>query len=315
MKALVIGAGGFVGGYLINELISREYEVCATKLPGESIKIYGEAAGDFRTEDLDILDENAIVSLLRDTAPDCIFHLAAQSSVALSWKMPALTADINIKGCIDLLEAVRKTVPSARVILIGSGEEYGHAANREEAVDETVLPAPGNIYAVTKYAQNMIGGLYCRSYDMDIISVRAFNHIGPGQLPRFVISDFCKQAADIELGRNEPVIKVGNLAAKRDFTDVRDVVRAYAEIAAKGIKGETYNVGSGKAISISSILDKICSLSSADISIETDSSRFRPNDVPKIEPDITKLKTDTGWAPSIRLEKSLSDILDYWRGQ
>lgn len=311
MKTLIIGAGGFVGSYLIEELLSRGWEVCATKLPAETIS----AKGSYETADLDILREEDILGLLSEKKPDCIFHLAAQSSVALSWKKPALTVDINIKGSVDLLEAVRKTDLSPKIIFIGSGEEYGYAANRSTAVSEDVAPEPANIYAVTKLTQNMIGSLYAKAYKMDIISVRAFNHIGPGQAPQFVVSDFCKQAAEIEAGLREPVIRVGNLAAKRDFTDVRDIVRAYAEIALSGRSGETYNVGSGKAIAIEQILDKIIELSSAEIGVETDKERFRPADVPFIEADISKLKKDTGWTPVIDIAHSLGDILDYWRNK
>ena len=315
MKALVIGAGGFVGGYLISELCSRGWEVCATKLPHEKINIYGENAVSYSTADLDILDENAVAELLAGFKPDCIFHLAAQSSVALSWKKPALTADINIKGCIDLLEAVRSTGISPRILFIGSSEEYGYAANRPEPVSETVKPEPANIYAITKLAQNMIGELYCKAYGMDIISVRAFNHIGPGQLPQFAVADFCKQAAEIKAGKREPVIHVGNLAAKRDFTDVRDIVRAYAELAVKGRSGETYNVGSGHAVSIQSVLDKIIELSGMEIQVEVDKERFRPVDVPFVEADVTKLKNDTGWERNIPQEESLRDIIEFFAGQ
>lgn len=315
MKALIIGAGGFVGGYLISELCSRDWEVTATKLPGEKINIYGGKAASYNTADLDILDENAVRELLFKCRPDVIFHLAAQSSVALSWKKPALTADINIKGCIDLLEAVRSAELSPKILFIGSSEEYGYAANRPEPVDESVMPKPANIYAITKLTQNMIGELYCRAYGMDIISVRAFNHIGPGQLPQFVVADFCKQAAAISMGMSAPVIHVGNLAAKRDFTDVRDIVRAYAELAEKGRSGETYNVGSGHAVSIQSVLDKIIELSGTEIRIEIDEKRFRPVDVPFIEADVTKLKNDTGWEKNIPLESSLRDIIDYCRRQ
>lgn len=313
MKALIIGAGGFVGGYLISELCQRGWEVCATKLPHEKIHIFSGSAVSYSTADLDILDENAVRGLIADCRPDVIFHLAAQSSVALSWKKPALTADINIKGCIDLLEAVRGSGLSPRILFIGSSEEYGYAANRPEPVRETVRPEPANIYAITKLAQNMIGELYCKAYGMDIISVRAFNHIGPGQLPQFVVADFCKQAAEIAMGKRKPVIYVGNLAAKRDFTDVRDIVRAYAGLAEKGKSGETYNVGSGHAVSIQSILDEIIRLSGAEIRVETDKERFRPVDVPFIEADVSKLKNDTGWERKISLENSLRDILAYFR--
>ncbi|MBP0963767.1 MAG: GDP-mannose 4,6-dehydratase [Oscillospiraceae bacterium] len=315
MKALVIGAGGFVGGYLISELSGRGWEVCATKLPHEKINIFSGNAVSYGTSDLDILDENAVAELLGSFKPDCIFHLAAQSSVALSWKKPALTADINIKGCINLLEAVRSAGISPRILFIGSSEEYGYAANRPEPVDENVRPEPANIYAITKLTQNMIGELYCKAYGMDIISVRAFNHIGPGQLPQFVVADFCRQAAEIKAGTREPVIHVGNLSAKRDFTDVRDIVRAYAELSEKGRGGETYNVGSGHAVSIQSVLDKIIELSGVEIKVDVDKTRFRPVDVPFIEADVTKLKIDTGWERNISLEKSVRDILAYFQGK
>lgn len=313
MKALIIGAGGFVGGYLISELCSGGWEVCATKLPHEKIKIIGDKHFSFCTTNLDILDVNAVIELLRSFMPDCIFHLAAQSSVALSWKEPALTADINIKGCINLLEAVRNVDIAPRILFIGSSEEYGYAANRPIPVDETVIPEPANIYAITKLTQNMIGGLYFKAYKMDIISVRAFNHIGAGQLPQFVVSDFCRQAAEISIGRQAPVIHVGNLSAKRDFTDVRDIVRAYSMLAKNGISGETYNVGSGHAISIQSILDTIVELSGIKIQVEIDKLRCRPVDVPFIEADISKLQNDTGWKPRIDLLTTLSDIIEYWK--
>lgn len=314
MKALIIGAGGFVGGYLIHELAAvRGWEVCATKLPGEEIVIhYNEPAAKYETRLLDILDANSISELLSEVNPDAVFHLAAQSSVAVSWKKPALTADINIKGCINLLEAIRGQEKVMRVILIGSSEEYGYAANRPEPVDEETVCNPASVYAVTKNTQNMLGRLYANSYNMDIISVRAFNHIGPGQLPQFVVSDFCKQAAEIEKGLREPVIRVGNLSAKRDFTDVRDIVRAYGDIAEKGRSGETYNVGSGKAVEIGEILDRICSLSSKKITVKKDPDRFRPVDVPFIEADIGKLKRDTGWERTVSLDDSVRDILDYF---
>lgn len=303
-----------MGGYLIHELNAvRGWQVCATKLPGEKIVIhYDEPAAKYETRLLDILQEEEISKLLGEVRPDVIFHLAAQSSVALSWKKPALTADINIKGCINLLEAVREQEKAMRVILIGSSEEYGHAANRPEPVNEETICDPASIYAVTKNTQNMLGRLYADSYGMEIISVRAFNHIGPGQRSQFVVSNFCKQVAEIEKGLREPIIRVGNLSAKRDFTDVRDIVRAYAELAVKGRSGETYNVGSGTAIGIVEVLDKICSLSSRKIIVEKDPDRFRPVDVPFIEANIKKLKRDTGWERCIELSRSISDILGYW---
>lgn len=310
MKALIVGAGGFVGDYLINELAeNRGWTVVATKLPSEKI-----SAPDCSVRNLDILSESDILALLSEVRPDVIFHLAAQSSVALSWENPALTIDVNIKGSVNLLEAVRKSSLSPRILMIGSGEEYGYAADVDGSVDENVPPDPGNIYAVTKMTQNITGRLYYRAYGMDIINVRAFNHIGPGQSPRFVVSGFCKQAADIEKGVQESVIHVGNIEVYRDFTDVRDIVRAYADLAERGESGQTYNVGSGKAVKLGSILDIICKRSRAAVSVEVDENRFRPADIPRIQADISKITSHTEWRPVIPLETSVEDILNYWRG-
>ncbi len=172
---------------------------------------------------------------------------------------------------------------------------------------------PGNLYAVTKVCQNMIGSIYAQAYGMQIMMVRAFNHIGPNQTPQFVVSDFCKQIAEIENGSQEPVVRFGNLGARRDFTDVRDIVRAYVLLIEKGVPGELYNVGSGQAVSIREILDKIIQFSDTPVSVEIDPAKMRPVDVHVIEADITKLKKCTGWFPVIPLETTLEETLDYWR--
>jgi len=311
MRALIIGAAGFVGGYLIDELTQNfKWEVFATKLPFEFIENTSA-----KVIDVDILNETELSECINCVQPDIIYHLAAQSSVAVSWKKPAMTADINIKGAINLLEGVRTIGKKPRVILIGSSEEYGNAAKLNMRIDESVIPEPGNIYALTKYTQNMLGGLYARAYGLDVIMVRAFNHIGPGQHTRFVVADFCNQAAEIEAGLREPVIYVGNLSAKRDFSDVRDIVRAYSLLGVKGKSGETYNVGSGKAISIRYVLDEILKQSLTSFEIKVDPERFRPIDIPMIEADITKLQQCTGYKPTFSFQKSLSDILDYQRNQ
>ncbi len=311
MKALIIGAAGFVGHYLISHLRDAcNWQVSATKLkheevPGQGISLF----------DLDILEIGQIRTLLEQVRPDCIFHLAAQSSVALSWKNPALTADVNIKGVINLLDAARALDYRPRILLIGSGEEYGHVKPEEIPIREENNLRPGNIYAATKACQNMIGKIYADAYGMDIIRVRAFNHIAPGQAPIFVVSDFCKQVAEIEAGIREPVISVGNLSAKRDFTDVRDVVRAYQLLMENGRPGELYNVGSGHAVAIQEILDQILSLSNQKIEVRVDSSRMRPVDVPIIEADISKLCADTGWERQIALEQTIREIVEDWRNK
>lgn len=306
---MIIGAAGFVGSYLSRYLYEEcGMEVHVTKLPYQRID-------DQRIKeyDLNILEEEEIVSLLFEVRPDYIFHLAAQSSVGTAWKDPGLTIDINIKGSVNVMDAVRELYYKPRILLIGSGEEYGHIRPGEIPIDEETTIRPGNIYAATKACQNMLGSIYAQAYDMEIMMVRAFNHIGPAQAPIFVVSDFCKQVSEIEKGMREPVIYVGNLSSMRDFTDVRDVVRAYALLMERGKSGETYNVGSGNAVTIREVLDLIISLSDKDIEVKIDNNKIRPVDVPIIEADITKINELTGWKPEIPLRQTIKETLDYWR--
>ena len=308
-KALIIGAAGFVGGYLLRHLREeRGCDVVVTKLPGEVLD-----AADAKVCELNILDKESIIELLFAERPDEVYHLAAQSSVSVAWKNPQLTVDVNVKGAVNLLEALRELYFKPRVLLMGSGEEYGHIKPGATPIDEETLLDPGNIYAATKACQNMLGRIYSRAYDLELIMVRAFNHIGPGQAPIFVVSDFCKQAVEIEKGLREPVMRVGNLSARRDFTDVRDVVRAYGLLAEHGAAGQTYNVGSGHAVEIREILQTIIERCGAEIKVETDPAKIRPVDVPVIEADITKLREATGWEPQIPLERTIDEVLAYWR--
>lgn len=309
MKSLVIGGAGFVGAYLIRHLVQElGHETAVTKMPHESITTAGVTVYD-----LDILSKEAVTAVLKEVRPDYVFHLAAQSSVSISWKNPALTVDVNIKGAVNLLEALRGLDWPVRVLLIGSGEEYGYSKPEEIPIQEDNQIRPGNIYAAAKACQNMLGKIYADAYGLEVVMVRAFNHIGPNQAPLYVTADFCRQAAEIEAGLREAVIRVGNLKVRRDFTDVRDVVRAYAMLIEKGMPGETYNVGSGHAVKIADILDMVLAKASAAIKIEVDQGKLRPADVPVIEADISKLQTVTGWKPQIGLEQTIQDTLDFWR--
>lgn len=309
MKALIIGGAGFVGGYLISELAGSGYEVHATCLPSEKIENH-----DCTVHILDILEPEAAAAVFNEVRPDVVFHLAAQSSVALSWKKPQLTADINVKGTLNVLEAMRTAEnKDMRMLLIGSGEEYGFIREGACPLGEDEPLRPGNIYAATKACQGMLGEIYFRAYKLDIIMVRAFNHSGPGQLPMFVISDFCRQIAGIEKGLRSPEMSVGNLSAMRDFTDVRDVVRAYRLLGEKGAGGRTYNVGRGKAVSIQYILDTVISMAGCGIDVKQDPARMRASDIPLIEPDVSLINADTGWSAEISMEQTIRDTLDYWR--
>ncbi len=309
LKSLIIGGAGFVGGYLIRELAENGHEVHATCLANETI-----SAENCTVHTLDIMDRESIGRLLDEISPDTVFHLAAQSSVSVSWKKPQLTAEINVVGTINVLEAVKDDEKKdIRIILIGSGEEYGFIRPDACPLSEEEPLHPGNIYAATKACGEMIGSIYARAYKMDVVMVRAFNHSGPGQSTTFVISDFCKQIADIEKGMAEPVISVGNLSAMRDFTDVRDVVRAYRLLADKGVSGTVYNVGRGKAVPISMILETALSYAECDIETVTDPKRMRASDIPIIEPDVSRIKADTGWSAVITVEQTIKDTLDHWR--
>lgn len=303
-KILITGGMGFVGKYLITQLLSEEVHV--TRLENEpDCNVFAEC------HVLDICNSSAVDNLVKLIKPDIIYHLAGQSSVAVSWKNPQLTVDVNIKGAVNLLEAVRKYSPESKVLLVGSSEEYGFIGDKP--VNENDVSSPANIYAVTKYSQEMLGKVYYNAYGIKTVMTRSFNHIGAGQLPVFVISDFCRQAVRIEKGLSEPVIRTGNIEVMRDFTDVSDIVRAYIKLAECGRYGEVYNVGSGNAVSIKFMLDIILSMTDAEISVEKDPARYRPADVMKIEADISKITADTGWKPEIPLEETIKSIMDYWR--
>lgn len=311
MKALVIGAAGFVGNYLIDALKEGGYCVYATKLPHESL--ISAPSGAF---DLDVTDGKAVSALISELRPDKIFHLAAQSSVKLSWDRPELTVRVNIIGSLAVLDAVKALAPegySPTVLMIGSAEEYGKVTPEECPINENHACAPKNIYALTKMTQNHLASIYSEAFGMNIINVRAFNHTGPMQATQFVVSDFCSQAARIELGLSEPVISVGNLEAMRDFTDVRDIVRAYVMLSEKGRSGQTYNVGSGRAVKIADVLDMIISKASCAIEVRRDEARMRPSDVPLHCADIAKIKSEIGWEPVISLEKTIVDTMNYFR--
>lgn len=314
MRILITGAAGFVGAYAIRQFAEKGYAVHAAVLPQEQL------ASDLQAlctvHHFDLLDADDVSALLHTVQPDRILHLAAQSSVAISWKQPQLTADLNIKGTVNLLEAARKLLHMPRILLIGSAEEYGRLSENADGlqlVNETMPLHPVNIYAATKAAAEQLAAVYDTAYDLPVICVRAFNHFGPGQREIFVVSDFCRQAAEIECGLREPVIRTGNLDAKRDFTDVRDIVRAYVLLLESGRAGEIYNVGSGKAVAISDILSQILSSCTVAVRHEIDPEKLRPAETSYLAADTGKLRCDTGWMPEIPTAQTISDTLAYWR--
>lgn len=314
MKLLVIGAAGFVGGHLLEYLEQLpNIEVFASKLSTE--RLGNTHIPEENVFDIDILNKEKIEEIIKRIRPEYIIHLAAQSSVSYSWKEPAQTFSINLIGTVNVLEAIRIAGIKPRILLIGSSEEYGIVGPDELPIKESRNINPDNPYAISKASQETVAKLYEKIYDIHIIMVRAFNHIGPRQSPMFVISDFAKQIAEIEKDLHEPVIRVGNLEVSRDFTDVRDIVKSYWELVRNGKRAEIYNIGSGTGYSLKSLLYKMISMSNMNIDVMVDPDKFRPADVPEIYADISKIKNHIQWQPQISMDTSLADILDYWRAK
>lgn len=312
MKALITGAAGFVGNHLARLLLGEGIEVWGTVLDDRE-KMNEDIAAKIKLLHCDLRDSAQIRRLFKEGYPDYIFHLAAQSNVAKSWDNPTETYEINVMGTVRLLDEIVRSGSKPKTLLIGSAEEYGKVSPDSIPIMETTPLDPVNPYGSSKAAVSMLFQQYYVRFGLPVVYTRSFNHIGPGQSPGFVTVDFARQIAEIEAGKSEPVIKVGNLEARRDFTDVRDVVRAYWSLIKEGTPGEVYNVATGMAPAINEILDIL--LQKADVKIEVvkDMARMRPSDVPVFIGDNNKLKLKTGWQPAILLEKSLNDILNYWR--
>ena len=315
MRVLVTGITGFAGSHLADYILTNHPQV----------KVFGTIRWRSRRENIHHLEDKIelleadlkdIVSLkkcLAEVKPDRIFHLAAQSFVPTSWKCPAETFAINALGQINLFEAVLSLNLSPKIHVAGSSEEYGFVHPHELPMKETNPLRPLSPYAVSKVAQDLLAWQYFKSYGLRTVRTRGFNHTGPRRGEVFICSNFAYQIAEIEKGKRKPIIKVGNLEAKRDFSDVRDIVRAYWLCLEKGKEGEVYNIGQGKAYSMKEVLDMLLSLSKVEVKVEVDPERLRPSDVPILISDSTKFRRLTGWKPEIPFEQSLQDLLDYWR--
>lgn len=308
-KALIIGINGFVGTHLSNELISNGY-----KCFGADLSIENFSNKNVELFEIDILNKTRILEVFKKIKPDYIINLAAISSVKLSWEIPQKTFEVNVNGTINILEAIKELNLKTRVLLIGSSEQYGKIDYSKSVNEESRLNAL-NPYGVSKATQEKVAKMYCNSYGLEIMMVRAFNHIGPGQNKGFVVPDFASQLVEIENGNLDPVIKVGNLSAERDFTDVRDVVKAYRLILEKGISEEVYNIGSGKTISIQKLLELLIENCKCSVDIKIDLEKLRVIETPRIQCDNSKLKTEIGWSQQIPIEDSLKDIFEYWRNK
>ncbi len=313
MKVLITGITGFAGSHLAEYVLRKGAEVFGTIRWRSRTENIDHIKDKIKLIDCDLRDASSVVKALDESRPDYIFHLSAQSFVPTSWHAPAETLVTNIIGQVNLFEAIRELKLNPRIQLACSSEEYGMVYENEIPIKETNSLRPLSPYGVSKVAQDLLGYQYHQSYGMHIVRTRAFNHEGARRGEVFVTSNFAKQIAEIEKGLKEPVIEVGNLEAKRDFSDVRDVVRAYWLALEKCEPGEVYNIASGKAFKIADMLNMLLKLSDVDVKIWQDPARMRPSDVPILAGDATKFKKATGWEPEIPFEKTLEDLLNYWR--
>ena len=300
-----------MGDHLRKLLPLPQYEVFGTAFP-EMPQERRETSGE-EIFSLDVRSEKDVLDSVRSIKPDWIFHLAAISNVKYSWEKRRETLETNLMGTSYLLEAVRRFAPEARVLFVSSSDVYGVLTHEVKALGEEASLRVVNPYAYTKMTGEILSEFYSRIEKMDVVIARSFSHTGPGQSSDFVCSDWASQIAQIERGLHEPVIKVGNCNIRRDFTDVRDVVRAYLLLIEKGRSGEVYNVCSGKAVKLQEILDLLLSLSKEKIAVEVDEQRLRKVDIPLLVGDNRKIREEIAWQPEIPLRQTLADLLNHWR--
>lgn len=313
-RVLITGITGFVGSHLVDYLQTLN-----------DLEVYGMRRWRSRTEHIDHLsdrinivecelrDQISVSRVLSEIRPQKIFHLAAQSFVPTSWSAPEESLHTNIIGTLHLLEGVRQAGIDPLIQVAGSSEEYGMVHPDEVPIKESNPLRPLSPYAVSKVGTDLLAYQYFQSYGMKLVRTRAFNHTGPRRGDVFVCSDFAKQIVAAEKGQREPVIHVGNLEAKRDFTDVRDIVKAYWLSLIHGVPGEVYNIASGTTRTIREVLDMLIARSNVKISVKEDPARMRPSDVQILLGDASKFQNATGWKTEIPFEQTLQDILDYWR--
>jgi GDP-4-dehydro-6-deoxy-D-mannose reductase len=309
MRALITGVGGFAGRHLLRHLqtegdeifgLGRANDVASLETPLELARA-------------DLADRAAVEAFVRQTRPDAVYHLAAQSSPSESLSDPWATISNNLLAQVNLFEALLAAELNPRVLVVGSSDEYGPVRPDEVPTSEDVPLRPTTPYALSKVGQDMMGYQYFAQHDLPVVRVRPFNHTGPGHDTRFVMPSFACQLAEIEAGLREPVLRVGNLNVARDFTDVRDVVRAYRLALLAGVPGDVYNLGRGRSIRISDTVDELVSMCRVPVQITVDPALLRAAEVPRQEADIRKFVALTGWEPRISWHTTLADTLEYWR--
>ena len=304
-RVLIFGAGGFVGSYLCKEFLNNGYKVSGTD-KGEGSALPSEV--DFYKTDL--MQVNEVEKLIGQIQPDIIVNLAAISSVGASWNMPQTTMAINVIGALNIMEAARKSEQKPRILFVGSSEEY---VISENPLDENTQLNANNPYGISKVTQEQFAKLYREQYGLKIYCVRPFNHTGIGQRDTFVLPSFCKQVAEIDKSGKDGKIQVGNLKVKRDFSHVKDVVRAYRMIVESDNCNQIYNVGSGNAYSLEDMLTYIIGLSDQNIEIEVDQNRIRPTDQPVICCDRSLIGKELGWEPQYNVYDALREMYESYR--
>lgn len=312
MRILITGVGGFVGRHLFNTLCKQYPDAI---IHGTAIDEPPRMGDRLKYHLIDLKNYAVISDLIAEVQPDQIYHLAAQASPRRSFVIPWETLENNIKSQLNIIQSCIALKLQPRILVISSAEIYGPVRPEQQPINEDAPLRPTNPYGVSKVTQDMLGLQYYLSHKLPILRVRPFNHFGPGQSEGFVATDFAAQVARIEAGLQENIIEVGNLAAERDFTDVRDVVEAYTQLVEKGTPGDVYNVASGKPYSIQYLLDVLLQYSTVDIQVKVSEARMLPIDVPIVRGDATRLRQLTGWQPNIPFETTLLDVLNDWRNR
>lgn len=314
MRALITGISGFVGGHLTEHLIAQGDSVVGFSASGRWPRDLEHLSGDARIEQFDLVaaSEADLVDLLKRKKPEAVYHLAAWSNPHKSVADPRGAWTLNLGGSLNLLEAVRASGLSPRVVLVGSGVSYGNPGPEWIPVTENCPVRPNNPYAASKAAVDLLGIQHYLAHQTDVVMVRPFNHAGPRQSPTYVLAGWARQIALLEKGRGDH-LEVGNLEITRDFTDVRDVVRGYRMLAQGGDPGEIYNLGSGRGVWLASALEYLCSLARMPIEVHVDPARVRPVDQPLLIADAAKLQAAVGWTPRFSIEQTLADMLEFAR--
>ena len=310
MRIFLTGATGFAGSHLVDRLLAEGHELFALVHGATS---HQQLPAIPQVEEIpgDLLQLVSLKRIVAEVRPDVIYHLAGQAYPALSWKDPALTLAVNAGGTANLLEAAT-AFGRPRVVIVSSAEIYGLITPEMLPLTEATIPEPRHPYGISKLAAGQLAAIYWQRYELPVVEARPFNHIGPRQMPGFVVPDFASQLAAIKLGQKPPVMRVGNLDAQRDFTDVRDVAAAYSDLAEKGAPGQAYFICSGKPVSIYDLLQMLSAMAGVDVEILFDPGRMRPSDTPVLYGSYAKIEAHTGWRPQIPLRQSLHDALDDW---